>query len=162
MFCAGRRQTLVTRPSPDGVCMASRIPTSNRSSAADRRQRYTADPGVDRFRGNLWRRGESIHARRPECPRGTAVRHSAFRRRARCTGGALIRLDREVYGSCQWQVRVAITNRLSVERGRLRDDFFMNPVSSASMQSTRNWRLTEAQSHLESLLVVWCSRWTTI
>ena len=77
--------------------------------------------------------------------------------------GALVRVDREVFWACQWYVKVAITSPLPVERGRLHDEKnFVNPVSSASMQSTRNRRLTEAQSHLESLLVVRCSRRMTI
>ena len=39
---------------------------------------------------------------------------------------------------------------------------YMNLVSSASMRSTRKRRFTEAESHLESLLVVCCSGWMTI
>ena len=36
--------------------------------------------------------------------------------------GALIQLDREVYGLVQRHVRVAITNCFPIDRGRLRDE----------------------------------------
>ena len=73
--------------------------------------------------------------------------------------GAQIRLDREVYGLVSgmsgWRSRIFS----ELLRGRLRDEYLRCLI--VSLLSARNRQSTEAQSHLESLLVVCCSRWRT-
>ena len=65
---------------------------------------------------------ESIHARRPECPRGTAVCHTTLKKAAGCARGSNSTIGPRSLRTRQWHFRVAITNRLSVKRGRLRDE----------------------------------------
>ena len=74
--------------------------------------------------------------------------------------GALIRLDREVYGLVSgmsgWRSRI-----FPLERTRLRDECVWTLPFQQVLLSVRNQRSMEARSHLESLLVVCCSKWTT-
>ena len=122
---AGKRQTLGTRPRPNGACTVSRILTYTRlrRSCQTVVQHYTADPGVDYVRRDVDPTGKKAFMQGDPSVRDEPLyATSPHLKLPGVLVGAPIRLDRDVFGAGKWHVGMANTNCFPMKKKGLRDE----------------------------------------